>query len=164
MFFLPKEKRDETEGPNRAALSEGKEAVAVHLYFADQSNSFLSAQEIVLQHPDDPVVLGRMIVEALIRGPENGLMRTIPAETLVRAFYLTADGTAYIDFSTEIKDKHPGGTGSERMTIFSIVNSLILNVDEVKRVRLLAGGQETDTLAGHIDIRKPFKADMLLIR
>lgn len=164
LFFLPTEKRDGTEQRSQVASLEDREAVVVHLYFAERSNSFLSAEERMLQNPDDPILFGRMIVEALIRGPDSGLMRTVPKETLLRAFYITADGTAYTDFSTEIKDKHPGGAGSELMTIFSIVNSLVLNVGEIKTVRLLVGGREMDTLAGHIDIRKPFKADMLLIR
>jgi len=163
-FFLPTEKRDETERRSRIAFPGDRETAVVHLYFAEKSNSFLSAEERILQRPDDPIVFGRMIVEALIRGPDSGLMRTVPTETLIRAFYLTDDGTAYVDFSTEIKDKHPGGAGTELMTIFSIVNSLVLNVDDIRTVRLLVGGRETNTLAGHIDIRKPFKADMLLIR
>jgi hypothetical protein len=50
------------------------------------------------------------------------------------------------------------------MTIFSIVNSLILNIPEVDAVKILIEGRESMTLAGHIDLRSSFKANLLLIR
>ena len=52
----------------------------------------------------------------------------------------------------------------ERLSIYSIVNSLILNVSEIQMVKILINGKDALTLAGHIDLRFPLKADMLLIR
>ena len=136
----------------------------VHLYFADKENSFLIAEERVLLRSDDPAEFGKTIIESLIRGPQEELMRTIPAEAALRALYVTQDGTAYVDFTEAVKENHPGGSKSELMTIYSIVNSLILNIPEIDAVKILIGGTESMTLAGHIDLRFPFKADMLLIR
>jgi hypothetical protein len=39
-----------------------------------------------------------------------------------------------------------------------------LNIPEIDRVKILIGGGDTMTLAGHIDLRFPFKANMLMIR
>ena len=64
----------------------------------------------------------------------------------------------------ELKDNHPGGIGTEIMTIYSIVNSLVLNIPEIDAVKILIDGKESITLAGHIDLKFPLKADMLLIR
>lgn len=136
----------------------------VHLYFADKDNSFLLAEERVLFRSADPAELGKTIIESLIRGPQEKLMRTIPAEAVLRALYVTQDGTAHVDFTEAVKEKHPGGSKSELMTIYSIVNSLILNISEINTVKILISGSESMTLAGHIDLRFPFKADMLLIR
>ena len=136
----------------------------VHLYFSDKENSFLLAEERALFHSDNSAEFGKIIIEALIEGPRKGLMRTIPAGTTLRAFYVSQDGTAYVDISDEIKDAHPGGIKSELITIYSIVNSLILNIPEIDAVKILIGGRESMTLAGHIDLRFPFKANMLLIR
>ena len=91
-------------------------------------------------------------------------MRTIPAGTTLKAFYITRDGTAYVDLSEAIRDGHPGGVKSELFTIYSIVNSLTLNIPEIDAVKILIGGKEAMTLSGHIDGRFPFKANMLLIR
>ncbi len=136
----------------------------VHLYFSDKENSFLIAEERALFYSDQPAEFGRTIIENLIRGPVEGLMRTIPAGTELRALYVIPDGTAYVDISETIKETHPGGSKSEIFTIYSIVNSLILNIPEIDAVKILIGGHESMTLAGHIDLRFPFKANMLLIR
>jgi hypothetical protein len=61
-------------------------------------------------------------------------------------------------------ENHPGGIKLELITIYSIVNSLILNIPAIDAVKILIGGREALTLAGHVDLRFPFKANMLLIR
>ena len=91
-------------------------------------------------------------------------MPTIPADTTLLALYVTQDRTAYVDLAQTITDQHPGGVKSELLTIYSIVNSLILNIPQIDAVKILIQGREAMTLAGHIDIRFPFKANLLLIR
>lgn len=145
-----------------AAQHAGK--AVVQLYFSDKENSFLMAEERKLAHASNPVQFGQTIIAALIQGPTKGLMRTIPAGTTLRALFVAPDGTAYVDLTATLKDAHPGGIQSEQMTIFSIVNSLILNITEINAVKILIDGRESMTLAGHIDLRFPFKANMLLIR
>jgi len=39
-----------------------------------------------------------------------------------------------------------------------------LNIPEVDAVKILINGRDRMTLDGHIDLRFPFKANMLLIR
>jgi hypothetical protein len=34
----------------------------------------------------------------------------------------------------------------------------------VERVQILIGGKQADTLAGHIDLRRPFERDTSLVR
>lgn len=138
--------------------------VMLHLYFADQEGVFLTAEDMVVAQPDGAKALGTVIVEALIEGPRNALVRTIPQGTSLRTFHLVENGAAYVDLSKEAKENHPGGARSELMTIYSLVNSIVLNVPEVDAVKILIDGQEETTLAGHIDLRYPFKANMLLIR
>jgi len=136
----------------------------IHLYFADRGNGYLMAEGKRVPHLDDKDELGAVIIKKLIDGPQKALMPTIPAGTLLRAFYTTKDGTAYVDLSKEIRENHPGGARSELMTIYSIVNSIILNIPEIDSVKILVDGREEATLAGHIDLRFPLKANMLLIR
>ena len=155
---------DQVEQNKNNTEMEHSDRPVVHLYFSDKDNSFLKAETRDLFHPDNPAEFGKNIVEALIEGPRTGLMRTIPANTTLKAFYIIRDGTAYVDMSDTIRDAHPGGVKSELFTIYSMVNSLTLNIPEIDTVKILISGKEAMTLNGHIDVRFPFKANMLLIR
>ena len=151
-------------GRYNAEPSEKPDKIPVHLYFADRNHTFLKSELRVMNRPDDPVALGKAIVEALIEGPQKGLVRTIPAGTGLSAIYIDSGNVCYIDLSAAVKAKHPGGSNSEMLTIYSVVNSLILNVSEIKQVKVLIDGNEAPTLAGHISLQYPFWAHMLLIR
>ena len=140
------------------------ENLGIHLYFATRDNAYLTAEQRGFVQPAGTVKLGELIIETLINGPRKELMPTLPAETVLKALYVGSDGTAYVDFSENLRRHHPGGAQLERLTIFSIVNSLILNIPEISAVKILIGGKESQTLAGHIDLRFPLKANMLLIR
>lgn len=136
----------------------------VYLYFADKENRFLTAEERFIVKSDDPATFGKDIIDLLIKGPGKEHMRTIPKNTVINALYVTKNKTAFIDFGRQIVENHPGGIKSELFTIYSIVNSLILNIEEIERVKILIGGREAVTLAGHISLAPHFTADMLLIR
>lgn len=136
----------------------------VHIYFKDKNMFFLVAETREVVYTDDPILLGKTILEMLIKGPEQEFAPTIPQETGLRAFYIGDDGTAYADLTENIQAYHPGGSTTELITIYSIVNSLVLNLPMVKQAKILINGRESMTLAGHIDIRNPFKANMLMVR
>jgi spore germination protein GerM len=136
----------------------------VHLYFADSSGKYLSAEQRVVGQPVDVASAARKLVEELIRGPLQEGTRTLPREASLRALFVTSDGVAYVDFKADALDFHPGGVETELLTIYSIVDTLVLNLEEVRQVKFLIGGQEAVTLAGHVDLSRPFKADMLWIR
>jgi spore germination protein GerM len=145
------------------ALPESKKS-PVHLYFTDRETTYLMSEQRVLLYLDDPVRLADAIMRALIKGPQKGLIRTIPPETELRAVYLTPEGICYVDLSEAVRKNHPGGCQSELLSIYSVVNSLILNISEIGAVKILINGNEATTLAGHLDLESPLGANMLLIR
>lgn len=154
----------ETDSADIESAGEKPARVVAHLYFAAADHSFLMAEEKVLDRHNDLAEFGKTIVNALIEGPKQDLMRTLPKETGVRAVYVADNGIAYIDFTESIRTHHPGGCRLEQLSIYSVVNSLILNIDGIHAVKILIEGRESSTLAGHLDLRFPFSADMLIIR
>jgi len=160
----PAEAQDQGPADAKDQPGEQPDRSTAHLYFADKKKPVLIAEERVLARSETPEDYASHIIRALINGPRKGLMRTLPAETGLRALYILKDGTAYVDLSEEVSTHHPGGVQMERLSIYSVVNSLILNVSEIHAVKILIGGRESLTLAGHLDLRFPFKAEMLLIR
>jgi hypothetical protein len=137
---------------------------AIHLYFVAADGRQLVAETRMMMRPMNPVAFGRQIVFSLLEGPRTPARRSLPEETRLRAFYLGEDGTAYVDLDESVAQHHPGGVTLERLSIYSLVNSLVLNCDDIKMVRILIQGREAETLAGHIDIQRPFNANMLIIK
>ena len=60
--------------------------------------------------------------------------------------------------------EHPGGSSSEMLTVYSIVNTLVFNIDGIKKVQILIEGQTIDTIAGHMDCRQPFASNIKIIK
>ena len=136
----------------------------VHLYFSDATRPFLIAEERVVVNPGDPRAFGRQLILELINGSARGHLAAIPGGTKLRSFFLLEDGTAVVDFTAHLRENHPGSCRREQLTLFSIANSLILNVTEIERVKILIDGAEAQTLAGHLPLEFPLTADMLLTR
>jgi hypothetical protein len=44
---------------------------------------------------------------------------------------------------------------SEILTVYAIVSSVTANLPAVTSVQILIDGHEADTLAGHVDLRRP---------
>ena len=70
---------------------------SAHLYFINKDNSFLAAEKRELLHLDDATSLAKTIVNALITGPKD-LVRTLPADSELRALFINQGKTAYVDF------------------------------------------------------------------
>jgi len=147
-----------------AGYAENREKQLAHLYFADAKKPFLVGEERVLIDSGDPAAYARQIVQELINGPAVGKRATIPKGTRLRSFFLLKDGTAVVDFSTHFRKNHPGSCRQEQLTLFSAVNSLVLNVPVIDRVKILIDGAEAETLTGHVALEFPLTADMLLTR
>jgi hypothetical protein len=97
---------------------------------------------------------GREIVTAQLEVTQAPLVSAIPPGTRLRAFYITEKGDAFVDLSPEAVTAHPGGSTTELLTIYSIVNAVTANLTTIRRVQILVDGKEVDTLAGHVDLRR----------
>ena len=161
---LPAQQNTISNPGTMKGVGQAQNKTLAHLYFMDKNNQFLIAEERILSQTGDPVRFGQAIVKALFKGPGQELAPTIPQNTTLRALFITEEGTCYVDLSVDIQENHPGGVATELLTVYSIVNSLILNIAEIEAVKILIEGQESLTLAGHIDLQQPFEANMLLIR
>jgi hypothetical protein len=88
----------------------------------------------------------------------------IPAGTTLRAFFITERGDAFVDLSKEVSTAHPGGSATEMLTVQAIVNAVTANLPAVQRVQIMVDGNEVDTIAGHVDVRRPLTPDTSLVR
>ena len=65
-----------------------------------------------------------------------------------------------MDLTQDASLHHPGGLTMELASIYAVVNSLTQNVSKIDRVQILIEGAEAETLAGHIDLSRPFSEDL----
>ena len=79
--------------------------------------------------------------------------------TVVNSVFFDEHGGAFVDFTRELVDKHPGGSTGELFTIRSVVQTLARNFPEVEYVAFLVDGREIETVAGHIDAAVPFDVE-----
>jgi hypothetical protein len=107
---------------------------------------------------------GRQILMVQLQDAPQPYLRVVPTGTSLRAFYVTDRGDAFVDMSPEIVSRHPGGSLNELMTVYALVNAVIANLPAIQRVQLLVDGKEVDTIAGHVDARRPLERDTSLVR
>jgi hypothetical protein len=69
----------------------------------------------------------------------------------------------FVDLDATVRTKHRGGSMQELLTVYSIVNTVIVNLPMVSAVQILIDGREADTLAGHVDLRRPLRKNESLI-
>jgi hypothetical protein len=148
--------------PAAAAPSETPHISATLFYATPEGDALLPARREV-PFADGLVAQGRQILTTQFEAPPEPYVSAIPAGTTLRAFYVTAKGDAFVDVSG-IAATHPGGSLTELLTVQAIVNAVIANLPAVQRVQILVDGKEVDTIAGHVDIRRPLVRDMSLIR
>lgn len=107
---------------------------------------------------------GREILAAQLQGAPTPYVSVVPEGTMLRAFYVTDRGEAFVDLSPEASSGHSGGSSTELLTVFAIVNAVTANLPTVQRVQILIDGREVDTLAGHVDLRRPLERNVSLVR
>lgn len=97
----------------------------------------------------------RRILEEALKPAPAPYVNAVPGGTTLRAVFVTGRGEAYVDLTREVADKHTGGSLDELFTVYSVVNALTVNLPAITAVQILVDGKEVDTLAGHVDLRRP---------
>ena len=148
---------------DRSFLSEGNRRTVV-LFFQKTDSDLLAPERRRIFLTASPTNQAKQIIVELINGPtRNDLLPTIPPETRVLSLFIDRFKTAYIDLSDEVVSLHPGGSAAELATVFSVVNSLTYNLDTIRRVRILVGGEERETLKNHLDLARDYNQDMSIV-
>jgi germination protein M len=132
------------------------------IFFPAASGSpLLTAEDDMIFKSAELVNRAKQILQKLQDGPHSDAMYpSLPKDTKVQDIFISDEGVAFIDFSNTISANHPGGLVNELTTVYSIVNSLTYNIDEIKQVKILVGGVEKETLAGHCLLLLPMQMDL----
>ena len=135
----------------------GAPKVKAEIFWAAGAGGALEPVTVELPLAGEPVLRAKQLLHELISSPPAPERRTLPAGTVLLEFYLLDDGTAVADFSDSLSSALPAGILTEQAAVDSIVRTLEANVSEIRRLKILLNGQETDTLAGHADLSDFFE-------
>lgn len=162
---------------------------AFDLYFP-ASGGGLRSERRELQVSESPRDRIRKVIEALLAGPASGggspaaatppgaagprataappaapdLVRPFPPEVKLGGVELSADGTAFVDLRwSDHEDPPESGSTEEIQRVYSLVDSVALNVPQVNRVVLLWNGTQRITFSGHLDTSRPLLPDRTLL-
>jgi hypothetical protein len=138
--------------------------IAVTLFYATPEGDTLVPIRRDVPLGNGLVAQGRQILLAQLgQQPPAPHVSAIPAGTTLRAFYVSEKGDAFVDLGG-VSTAHPGGSLTELLTVQTIVHAVIANLPAIQRVQILVDGKEVDTIAGHVDIRRPLTRDASLLR
>lgn len=138
--------------------------IKAHLFYVADDGMRLASVERDVAYGDGALEQAREIVAAQIAPVIDPLVSAVPAGTTLRALFLTDRGEAFVDLSREVASAHPGGTMNELLTVYTIVNALTENLPAVTAVQVLVDGKEVETLAGHVDLRRPLPKNPALVQ
>jgi spore germination protein GerM len=141
--------------PSATPTPEAARRIKANLYYVSADGLRLTASVRDVTYAEGTSEQARRIVEALLEPAPEGLSSAIPPDTVLRGLFVGSQGDAYVDFSGSLRKNHPGGSSSEILTVYAIVSALTVNLPAITSVQILIEGHEVDTLAGHVDLRRP---------
>ena len=152
------------EPPPAAASAPAGETVELTLYFPG-ADGRLYAERREAQAAAGPAARARAALEAVLAGPRSeGLRAPLPAGIEVGSLAMLGDGTVVVDLRSADRELPPSsGSQAERATVYSLVDSVLLNVEGSRRVTLLWNGVQRESFAGHLDTTRPLAADTTLL-
>jgi spore germination protein GerM len=154
------EKRAEKELKKKATRPGSK---IVTLYFSGEEGEYLTGEKREISNKESDQEEAREVIEELIKGPKERLIRTLPPRTKLLDVQIDERGIARVNFDRTLSRDHPGGSSAEIMTVYSIVNSLTLNFPKIKKVQILIEGKG-ESITGHLVLDRPISSKTDLIK
>lgn len=133
------------------------------LFFAAPDGSGLKREARQIGVCVEPADCLPVLLEELANGPIGELAPTLPSGAGVTLVKLEGD-TAVLNLATETVAALPAASSAEMTAVYSIIDTLCFNFPQVKKVRFLVAGKETETLKGHLDLREAMGPDYTLVK
>lgn len=147
-------------GPAAPAQQEPARKITATLFYISENGLRLVSVKREVPFGTNTGEQARRIVEEALKPAPAPYVNAVPTGTRLRAVFVTGRGDAYVDLSREVAEKHTGGSLDELFTVYAVVNALTVNLPAITAVQILVDGKEVDTLAGHVDMRRPLGQNM----
>jgi hypothetical protein len=131
-----------------SALEKSQEVI----YFPLSGRPGLGHVNVIM---DGSESLGRQalnLADMVLKHDESGL----GAGLFIREAFILTNGTAVLDIGFRPGAAGTAGVLEEYQVIWSLVNTLTVNMDAIRAVKVLVEGNESPSLFGHVDLSCPF--------
>jgi hypothetical protein len=160
--------------PIAAPVSATNELVA--LYVANDADATITPTEARVPLPQDPPLRARALLNYLLAqySQENSAHPLKSGPAVDDVFLLAkpkkagseksdagdAEGgkVAVVNLNGAFASNHPSGIECETLTVMSMIGTLHAAMPEVTEIRFLVEGEQRETLAGHSDLTRAYKA------
>jgi len=141
-------------GTPRPGAAAPVETVRVTLFFSDSSEGKLHPEERDIAKPAEPGAFLRALFEELARGPTRpGLIGVLPPRVQLRNGFLMPSGEVVLDLAVDSSLSF--GSADELSLVSALVDTMLQNVANTQRVRILVNGEPAESLGGHVDLTRP---------
>ncbi len=133
----------------------------VELYFATPDAMYLETESRTVAGDN----FYYNVLQELIAGPvSEELSATMPEGTqIVDLEHEREDKRLTVNFNETWRLNHAGGSAGERLTIYSVVNTMTV-LPEIEEVVFRVEGQEVESLAGHMDLTAAYRFTADIVR
>lgn len=132
----------------------------IRLYYTNESGSALRTEGRSIYYSASKP-LEWAIVERVIAGPkETGNYPTVPSNTQIISV-TSSNGICYVNLNSSFTE---GALSIDpRVSIYSIVNSVVDNCEGIDRVQIAIEGESSVVYRDAVDLSVPLEADMSLV-
>ena len=130
----------------------------IPLYFTAPAGDFLVAESYEIPECEQDSRCIRSLLDGLIKGSQRGNLPVLPKETKILTVEVIND-LVRVDFSRQLVDFHPGGSLSELLSVYSLINSINENFPYIRQLQIVIEGEIEQTLKGHVRIDQPIYPD-----
>lgn len=137
---------------------------SVAVYYGDREAEFLIPEQRKITVPAGQTLLSLAAAELLLNPQTPDAVRLIPPETEILG--VSAENKIItVNFNEKLRDNFAGGSSSEGLLIYSVVNTLTgIEGYQNYTVRFLLNGETFESIGGHISAEELFERNETLIR
>ena len=126
------------------------ETVPCTVWFPSRDGLDLCEETAARPKTDDPGLRLKGVIEVLHRGPVTPFStRLFPEDSQPRSVFLSADGTAYLDYPKSVFER-PMGLREEFLFIRALGKTILRNCPDVRSFVLLVDGAPRDFISMHM--------------
>lgn len=128
------------------------------LYYPSAASAGL--KRIVLRtRIEQDMTVEEKVVDMLLHPPKGMDVTSYMSPDMTIKSVVTAGGICYLDVGSSFRTDHPGGSYAEKMTVYSIVNSLT-ELPSVQQVQFMVDGHIVKRFKGSVDFSKLFDRNL----